>query len=214
MVRRVFIVLSAALAAWLLISLFRPTGFDKQNPDVRPTVEYPSPPSADQHSVPVRGVDPSAMATPVLPLAASRDPTQARVAERLPGGIRLLPEAKELTKELNQPDQPPEHDLEVMENLLATYRGIFGQNPPGGLNSEITAALIGANAKQLAVMPPDQAFLNAKGELVDRWGTPFYFHPVSSSVMEVLSAGPDQKLWTPDDVGKLNPAGAETRADF
>jgi len=48
---------------------------------------------------------------------------------------------------------------------------------------------------------PEQApYLDAEGRLVDRWGTPYFFHPVSGEDMEIVSAGPDAELWTDDDV--------------
>jgi hypothetical protein len=141
-------------------------------------------------------------------LTATDDPARFRAAESLPDGIRLLPESRDLTASLHQPQESPEHDLEVVENLLALYRQIFGRNPPGGDNREIVAAMLGANPGKLAIIPPETASLSPEGDLLDRWGTPFYFHPVSEQVMEVMSAGPDKALWTPDDVGKIEPAGA------
>ena len=50
-----------------------------------------------------------------------------------------------------------------------------------------------------AFIPPGNPAINARGELCDRWGTPFFFHQLSGSQMEIRSAGPDRKLWTPDD---------------
>ena len=41
-----------------------------------------------------------------------------------------------------------------------------------------------------------------KGQLVDRWGTAYWFHPNSSYQMEIRSAGPDKNLFTADDVVK------------
>jgi hypothetical protein len=35
---------------------------------------------------------------------------------------------------------------------------------------------------------------------VDRWDTPYFFHQMSASHMEVRSAGPDKMLWTSDDI--------------
>jgi len=156
-----------------------------------------------------RGV-PKLDAQPLGTNAIGIDPSRVRVAQSLPDGISILPESYELIAELNQPNEAPEHDVEIVENLITTYRGIFGTNPPGGLNSEIVAAMLGANPRKLAIIPPDLASLNSAGELVDRWGTPFLFHPVSGEIMEVLSAGPDLILWTSDDVGKITPANEQS----
>lgn len=148
------------------------------------------------------GLPPTA-ATGAVETGAPSPATNA--AESAAGGVRVLPTARELVRELNDPAEPPENDVEIVNAALAEFRRIFGQNPPGGVNMEITAALTGDNPKKLAVVPPDSPALNAAGELVDRWNTPFHFHPVSGTVMEVLSAGPDRVLWTADDIGTLNP---------
>jgi hypothetical protein len=136
------------------------------------------------------------------------DTSRVRAAEALPGGVNFLPESRELVALLNDPREAPEQDLEVIENMLGMYRRIFGANPPGGLNREIIAAMLGDNPRRLAILPPDLTALSPEGDLLDRWGTPFLFHPVSGQLMEVMSAGPDKALWTADDVGRIEPAGA------
>jgi hypothetical protein len=134
---------------------------------------------------------------------------RATIAEKAPNGANLMPGMKELASGLNDPAHSTEEDIEIVASLINQYRAIFGQNPPGGSNAEIVASLTGDNAKRLAIVPPDLPALNGEGELVDRWGTPFLFHPVSSLIMEILSAGPDQRLWTEDDVGSLTPVNEE-----
>ena len=42
--------------------------------------------------------------------------------------------------------------------------------------------------------------VNEKGELVDPWGTPYFFHQLSAMEMEIRSAGPDRIMWTEDDL--------------
>ena len=42
-----------------------------------------------------------------------------------------------------------------------------------------------------------------QGEMIDPWGTPYFFHQLSGHEMEIRSAGQDRKMWTFDDlVGK------------
>jgi hypothetical protein len=51
--------------------------------------------------------------------------------------------------------------------------------------------------------PPDGQHVDGNGELVDRRGSPYFFHQLSKDVMEIRSAGADLKMWTRDDlVGK------------
>ncbi|MCB1228645.1 MAG: hypothetical protein KDN19_00165 [Verrucomicrobiae bacterium] len=101
---------------------------------------------------------------------------------------------------LNQADHSPEADLAFIQDALNTYRAAFHENPFGGENEEIVAGLTGRNARGLVVLPPDHPAINQRGQLLDRWGTPYFFHPVSRDEMDVTSAGPDHQLFTGDDV--------------
>jgi hypothetical protein len=42
--------------------------------------------------------------------------------------------------------------------------------------------------------------VNGQGQLIDNWGTPFFFHSLSRNEMEIRSAGPDRRMWTTDDL--------------
>jgi len=102
---------------------------------------------------------------------------------------------------LNSPATDIRADLRLLSNLLDTFRTNFPHDGnPVGDNAEITAALTGQNRLRFAFIPPDHPAIDAAGELCDRWGTPFFFHALSSTRMEIRSAGPDKKLYTPDDI--------------
>lgn len=75
----------------------------------------------------------------------------------------------------------------------------MGENPVG-TNAEIMKSITGANQKGAKLGPPEGMSLNNYGELVDPWGTAFFFHQLSGTQMEIRSAGPDRKMWTGDDV--------------
>lgn len=90
--------------------------------------------------------------------------------------------------------------MENMRTVFHSYASMFHGNPVG-TNPEITRALNGENPRQAKFISPDAGLrINAKGELVDAWGTPFFFHQLSGTVMEIHSAGPDRQLWTADDL--------------
>jgi hypothetical protein len=93
--------------------------------------------------------------------------------------------------------------ITVMENMRAVlrqYNQRFGSNPVG-TNPEITAALNGANPHQVVFINAEDGLrINEHGQLVDNWGTPFFFHQISGTEMEIHSAGPDRKMWTDDDL--------------
>jgi len=42
--------------------------------------------------------------------------------------------------------------------------------------------------------------VNDQGEMIDPWGTPYFFHQISGTQMEIHSAGPDHVMWTSDDL--------------
>jgi hypothetical protein len=97
-------------------------------------------------------------------------------------------------------------DLEIVTLILADYRKACGGNPVGE-NEEVTALLLGGNPKGLRFLPPGHRAIDGAGRLCDRWGTPLFFHALSSRQMAVHSAGPDRQHGTADDLA--GPDGAE-----
>ena len=90
-------------------------------------------------------------------------------------------------------------DLEKVSLMLRDYRTLMGENPVGS-NAEIMQAVMGGNPRGARLGPPEGQNINANGELVDAWGTPYFFHQLSADHMEIRSAGPDLKMWTDDDI--------------
>jgi hypothetical protein len=88
--------------------------------------------------------------------------------------------------------------LDKARVVIHNYHAAFGENPVGN-NSEIAAALQGKNPKQINFFAESSLRLNDKGEIVDGYGTPFFFHQISGQEMEIHSAGPDKVMWTSDD---------------
>jgi len=87
----------------------------------------------------------------------------------------------------------------MINEVFIAFRAATHTANPVGENAEITAALTGRNRLGFAFIPAHDPAVNAKGELCDRWGTPFFFHQLSGERMEIRSAGPDGVLYTPDD---------------
>jgi hypothetical protein len=105
-----------------------------------------------------------------------------------------------LAAHLNAPDSTISRDLDLLQQILDNWRSNFPrEGNPVGENQEITAALAGENRLRFALLPKAHPAINARGELCDRWGTPFRFHQLSGERMEVRSAGPDHKFATEDD---------------
>lgn len=115
-----------------------------------------------------------------------------------PVTVTIDPANKAHAEELNAPDSPPQHDVEIVNDFIGLYRKAFGSNPVGN-NEDVTAALTGSFGQRGRVFPPTSRAIK-DGQLVDRWGTPFWFHAESGTKMEIRSAGPDKKLFTQDDI--------------
>ncbi len=93
-------------------------------------------------------------------------------------------------------------DLQALRDIVTDCQLILKDfdryHLPG--NPEITRFLQGSNPEKLAWIPAKHSSINAAGELLDRRGTPVFFHRLSGMKFEFRSAGPDQKHWTDDDV--------------
>lgn len=108
------------------------------------------------------------------------------------------------------PDSPPPRkvadfqpevaaDFDKVSLMLRDYRTLAGDNPVG-TNAEIMKAIMGGNPKGAQLGTPEGQELNGFGELIDRWGTPYFFHQLSKDQMEIHSAGPDRRMGNEDDL--------------
>lgn len=150
---------------------------------------------------PSRAPSPSQISNPqsqIPPPTAPPPPSAPRTPPTTPAPPA---ERSTLADLLNAPSKNIRDDLRVVSEILETFRTNFPRTGnPVGTNAEITAVLAGNNKLQLALIPADHPAINrSNGELLDRWGTPFFFHAESGSRMEIRSAGPDKKHHTADD---------------
>jgi hypothetical protein len=109
-------------------------------------------------------------------------------------------ETSELAANLNAKDFTIQRDLQCLNEIFSAWQTNFPSvGNPVGDNQEITKILCGDNRLRFAFIPPNHPAINSKGELCDRWGTPFFFHSLSANFIEIRSAGPDKHLYTKDD---------------
>jgi hypothetical protein len=138
--------------------------------------------------------------------APTRTPANPSPTPAAPPAVRVPPtplpvERSALADTLNAPQTTIAADLRIVLDLVSAFRTNFPrEGNPVGSNAEITAMLSGRNALRFAFIAPDHPAINRAGELVDRWGTPFFFHAESGTRMTIQSAGPDRRLHTADDV--------------
>ena len=115
---------------------------------------------------------------------------------------------------------PPQNDLTLMSRLMDNSRLLLksAANRPLSANEDWADFLRGKNSGHERFLPDNHIALNTNGQLIDRWGTPLFFHALGGGRYDVRSAGPDRKLWTDDDIHRnsngsfrhgtnLNPAG-------
>jgi hypothetical protein len=143
------------------------------------------PPTATSQNTPGNGTAPAALTGNVV------NPSPKDLSA---GAGEVLPPAPVTT------NVPPMVILQNAHHAIVQYAQVYGGNPVG-VNSEITAALMGNNPKHINFIPPDSGLtVNTNGEMVDAWGTPLFFHQLSGHDTEIHSAGEDRKMWTFDDL--------------
>lgn len=106
--------------------------------------------------------------------------------------------------QLHHPETTPAEDLRILQQILADHRLITKQGNPTGTNLEITSHLTGNNPARIGPIPRDHPAISEKGELLDRFGTPYIFHNLTADHIEIRSAGPDRKARTSDDITLSN----------
>ena len=138
-----------------------------------------------------RNVEPGALpAGPAAPARAATSNAAGAVTER-----------STLADALNSPATTILDDVRLLQDLFLQWQTNFAaKGNPVGTNAEITTALTGKNSLQLDLIPRDHPAINERGQLCDRWGTPFRFHQLSGTNMQIISAGPDRDFATDDDV--------------
>ncbi len=135
-------------------------------------------------------------AEPVDPRPA---PSQMSAVEPLVG--------EKILSHYAESNSTPHQDLTLLSHLLDNFRlGAKGEALPLGSNAEMAAALRGEGRVKLALLPPGHRAFDAAGRLIDRWGTPLFFHVESADRIAIRSAGPDREMWTADDLQR-NPDG-------
>jgi hypothetical protein len=96
----------------------------------------------------------------------------------------------------------PEQDLTQLAHLMNNFSLLVKSSAdrPMSANEDWAAAFRGLNPAHERFLPDGHVALDAQGRLVDRWGTPLFFHALGNHRFDLRSAGPDKKLWTADDI--------------
>lgn len=143
---------------------------------------------------------------PATPASQSQSGAQAPAPPartKLPEAVPVVPAAAPAPVVPPAPPLPPDHPARTEADDVARNLRHFGQRfggNPVGTNAEIVRYLNGGNPHGVRYLPQETSRLNEAGELVDSWGTPYFFHQLSAKETEIRSAGPDRTLWTGDDI--------------
>ena len=189
------------LTAVLLVLLTAGLWFWTRPPATRPAApapgSAPAVPSTASTTTPLPTATPAAKSAP----GTARERVAAAASgTAIAADAPYDPAAFPIAARLNAPNGTVAADLNVLQELFDTWRTNFPrEGNPVGENADITAALLGTNRLELALVPRRHPALNANGELQDRWGTAYRFHQLSGERMEITSAGPDRRFGTPDD---------------
>lgn len=154
-------------------------------PPVQPAVPAPVPPMV---TVAPPAPPPAPVPQPMITTPGGPKPPTSAAPPSAPPAQKLPPDIREQARA----------EIDTASLMFRDYRTIMSENPVG-TNAEIMKAINGGNPKGARLMHEGQQ-LNGNGELVDQWGTPYFFHQMSATSMEITSAGPDKILGTPDDI--------------
>lgn len=136
------------------------------------------------------------------PPATSPTPEEAALAVPAAGPVRDASMPPDPLSGYGDPNLPAKHDLVLAHQALERF-WLLLKNPDllrVGSNAEIVACLTGRNPEGFAFLRPESKWIDGEGQLLDRWGTPLFFHPWSLTRIDIRSAGPDRDLFTEDDV--------------
>lgn len=179
------LVLAVALA-WFLVGLKR---------ESVATIPEPVTPKPDQAEAKVTGFSIGRIKLR-HPAAIDESNTDARLT-RFRDGVSYWHPSVKLGGDLHHENETAYRDLEIIDEVLSNYRLVYQENPVGTDNEEFAAALTGENPKKVVFIDPG---LLSDGELLDRYGNPYVFHPLKADVMDLRSLGPDGQPWTGDDI--------------
>ena len=192
-------ILCGVMAGGLIFLLNRPL-----NPTPSESIAVPAPLSPFRQP---NSATPDPSVPPAKPAASStlgnQPPTSAPLGSIVTFGEVVAPKSAITNPPPDDPDPSGLPSATVLENMRSTFRQYasrFGGNPVG-TNPEITAMLNGGNPGQVRFLNTEDGLrINPRGELIDSWGTPYFFHQLSGTEMEIHSAGPDRIMWTGDDL--------------
>jgi hypothetical protein len=103
---------------------------------------------------------------------------------------------------LNTSESTGKEDVEILYMILEQYLSSLQRKggPPLGDDTDLVHVLTGRNPMRVIFLPAQHHAISPQGRLLDRWGTPYHLHSLSSVKYQIRSAGQDKKLFNQDDL--------------
>ncbi len=123
--------------------------------------------------------------------------------------ISTTQQGDELLQNYTTAQQTPAQDVNCVNDLIVALNNSVKDIDTRFLatNEDITKQLLGENKFKEKIISPNPKLINATGQMIDRWGTPYLFHPLTQKRIAIRSAGPDKEMFTKDDLHR-NPDGS------
>lgn len=132
--------------------------------------------------------------SPAMPSTPGPEPSPATPSPSVPS-------VHPMTADLGPaPGRDPHAEPQQVLVLLDAWRRVTGRFPVAEDNAGLMRQLTTRSGNRPPLIPPDHPRLNARGELLDPWDTPYFFHHVAAQHLDVRSAGPDRIFYTDDDI--------------
>jgi hypothetical protein len=97
-----------------------------------------------------------------------------------------------------------QNELNQVQTAFLSYYTEYAEYPVTSDNATLIKILTGLtaneNSRQIAFLTVKPSDENAKGELLDPWGTPLEMSVTHDGVIHLRSAGPDKIFGTADDI--------------
>ena len=137
------------------------------------------------------------------PRVAKR-PVKAELKPRVLAESPHVPESSaeiELAQ-IGDPAKSPQQRVRRTYGLLKDFTMAMRRSAgrPLATNQEYTAAFLGGNPLGIVFLDTRNPAISAQGELLDPWQKPYFFHALAKDSFEVISGGPDGRLFSNDDI--------------
>jgi type II secretory pathway pseudopilin PulG len=106
--------------------------------------------------------------------------------------LSLLPGVS-LDTNRNRPRAEARFFVSALLSATSAYAAEYGAPVSGSSPAQILAALRGKNQREIIFFDAAPSRFNAKGELIDPWGTPYRFDLSNPKQPRIWSCGPNRK---------------------